>query len=363
MQRMPNAAWGRLPRAVRRGLHTLVLSTVIGLVVSAVLGEAVIESVVYAVCVSLAIWAFIDGGRLLAARWVQRHDAEPGQSPRSGWPGWTWMVPILLLGTVAGFALGHTVAGVLLGRGLGHTASMNPRTLITILLLSLVPGVVATGFFYSRGRLATAQATAERAERMASEQRLALLASQLEPHMLFNTLANLRVLIGSDPPRAQAMLDRLILFLRATLEASRRGSHTLGAEFERLGDYLELMKVRMGARLEAQLDLPAALAAQPVPALLLQPLVENAIRHGLEPQVGGGRVAVAARREGDDLVLSVQDSGIGLGSAAARADGQSFGLQQVRERLQALYGNRATLQLQQCDEGGTLARIRLPLQP
>ena len=142
MPSMPTTTWGQLPRAVRRGLATLVLSTVIGLLVSAVLAEPVRESVVYAVCVSLAIWAFIDGGRLLAARWVHRHDAAPLQGPRSGWPGWAWMVPILLLGTVAGFALGHTVAGALLGRGLGHTASMNPRTLITILLLSLVPGPV-----------------------------------------------------------------------------------------------------------------------------------------------------------------------------------------------------------------------------
>ena len=363
MQRMPIAAWDQLPRAVRRGLHTLVLSTVIGLVVGLVLAQPMVESVVYAVCVSLAIWAFIDGGRLLAARWVQRHDAQAAQGPRSGWPGWAWMVPILLLGTLAGFALGHTLAGVLLGRGFGHTASMNPRLLVTILLLSLMPSIAVTWFFYSRGRLASAQAAAERAERLASDQRLALLASQLEPHMLFNTLANLRVLIGSDPPRAQAMLDRLILFLRATLEASRQGSHTLGAEFERLSDYLELMKVRMGARLNAQLDLPKALAAQAVPALLLQPLVENAIQHGLEPKVGGGQVRVQAQRDGQALILSVQDSGIGLSQTPAHGGRQPFGLQQVRERLQALYGSRATLELQEPAEGGTLVRIRMPLQP
>src|SRR2546428_7082195 len=119
------------------------------------------------------------------------------------------------------------------------------------------------------------------AKHSAAESKLKLLESKLEPHMLFNTLANLGVLIGTDPPRAQAMLDRLIAFLRATLEASRSGSHPLAAEFARIADYLELMQVRMGARLRSRLELPDDLAALPVPPLLLQPLVENAIQHGL----------------------------------------------------------------------------------
>ena len=180
--------------------------------------------------------------------------------------------------------------------------------------------------------------------------------------MLFNTLANLRVLIALDPPRAQAMLDRLIAFLRATLEASRSGAHPLSAEFARLADYLALMQVRMGARLEVGLDLPPALAALPVPPLLLQPLVENAIKHGLEPKVEGGRLEVSARREGGRLLLAVRDSGVGLG-AAPREDGTRFGLAQVRERLATLYGPAARLTLEPAadGEGGTLATIELPL--
>ncbi|MBX3643911.1 MAG: histidine kinase [Rubrivivax sp.] len=352
-------AWDRLPRAARRGLSTLVFSAGVGGVVSLLLAAPLGESVVYAVCVSLAIWACIDGGRLLAARWVRRHEAAQA-GPPTGWPGWGWMVPILLLGTLVGYLLGHTLAGVLLGRGLAHTASMNPRTLVTILLLSLLPGTAVTGLFYTRARLAGMRATAERAERLASEQRLALLASQLEPHMLFNTLANLRVLIGADPPRAQAMLDRLILFLRATLDASRQGTHTLGAEFARLHDYLELMKVRMGARLDTRLDLPDALAAHPVPALLLQPLVENAIKHGLEPQPRGGQLRVSASAQGPQLVLRVRDTGRGLPAAPG---GGGFGLNQVRERLHALFGDAASLEaVDAADaEGGALITIRLPL--
>jgi LytS/YehU family sensor histidine kinase len=180
--------------------------------------------------------------------------------------------------------------------------------------------------------------------------------------MLFNTLANLRVLIGLDTQRAQAMLDRLIAFLRATLEASRVGRHPLRAEFARLNDYLELMRVRMGERLQSRLSLPDDLADAPVPPLLLQPLVENCIKHGLEPQLGGGRVEVSASREGGQLVLRVRDTGAGRSSAAP--PGTQFGLTQVRERLATLYGAHASLEL--CDapdaEGGTLATLRLPLQ-
>jgi sensor histidine kinase YesM len=181
--------------------------------------------------------------------------------------------------------------------------------------------------------------------------------------MLFNTLANLRVLIASDPARAQAMLDRLIGFLRATLAASRSGSHALADEFERIGDYLALMAVRMGPRLSVRVDLPERLRALPVPPLVLQPLVENCIQHALEPQVQGGRIELSAAREGDTLVLRVRDTGIGLGRVPA-SNGTRFGLRQVRERLAALYGSRASLTLEEAadDEGGTLATVRLPLQ-
>ena len=117
--------------------------------------------------------------------------------------------------------------------------------------------------------------------------------------MLFNTLANLRALIGVDPPAAQHMLDRLNAYLRATLNASRATQHPLSAEFARLADYLELMALRMGPRLQVTLDLPDALADVPVPPLLLQPLVENAIQHGLEPRVQGGALTVRAWRQGE----------------------------------------------------------------
>ena len=181
--------------------------------------------------------------------------------------------------------------------------------------------------------------------------------------MLFNTLANLRVLIGMDPARAQAMLDQLIAFLRATLNASRSSQHSLKDEFARLADYLALMQIRMGARLRPVLNLPPELAALQIPPLLLQPLVENAIKHGLEPNIDGGELRISARLEAGQLVLEVADSGVGL-SATPVADGTqvgtNFGLQQIRERIATHYGAAARFDLQPGIAGGCFATLHLP---
>jgi sensor histidine kinase YesM len=229
------------------------------------------------------------------------------------------------------------------------------RGALTVLVISMLPAIAGTYYFASRTRLAAL-------ETQAAEAQLRLLESQLEPHMLFNTLANLRALIGVDPARAQVMLDHMIDYLRATLTASRQSHHPLSAEFSRLTDYLALMQIRMGERLQVQIDLPADLAALPVPALLLQPLVENAIKHGLEPLRRGGTLTVSARRDGQTLRLQVSDSGAGLdsSSAAPAPTGSGFGLTQVRERLRTLHGERASFSLAPAPQGGTLAEVRLP---
>jgi len=346
---------------LRRGLRVMAIGLAVALVLTLIYQHTFWPTLTYSICIALGCWLFIDTARLSAARWVHRHhpeDARYGQ-----WPGW----PLMMLIVPGGTALGYTV-----GNALGNwiTGFDNPsligvssvRQALALLVISLIPSVGATYFFYSRGRLASSEAAAQTAQRQAAEHQLKLLESQLEPHMLFNTLANLRVLIGLDPPRAQAMLDRLIAFLRATLEASRAGAHPLSREFARIADYLELMKIRMGDRLQPMLNLPPELADQPVPPLLLQPLVENAIKHGLEPHVHGGHLIVSAEREGDMLVLHVRDTGAGLRDTQP-SDGTRFGLQQVRERLATLHGARASLELGPApdENGGTLATVRLPI--
>ena len=352
----------RLQRFGRRGLLTLGIASAVSLCLSLLPGHRLAATFVYPVCIALDCWLFIECGRMLAARWVHRKQAPEVRGAHAEWPGWGWMSAVLPLGTLAGYSLGHLVATRLLGRTEQHALGMDVQSFAPILLLMMLPGIAATYFFSSRAHLAASRAQAAQAERMAAEQRLQLLASQLEPHMLFNTLANLRALIGVDPTRAQAMLDRMILFLRATLDASRASTHPLGHEFARLADYLELMQIRMGARLQTRLTLPDELAALPVPTLLLQPLVENAIKHGLEPHVRGGRIDVSAERQGTKLVLRVRDTGTGLGTGP-QAPNSGFGLEQVRERLATLYGAAAQLTLAPAAdaEGGTLATLSLPL--
>jgi len=348
--------------------HELRVSLPIALIaavfVSTLFGYSFVRTLIYSLCIGLSIQLLIEAGRHLGTAWRRRHDPD-GMEANSRWPGWPFMGPWSVGAALIGYFGGSLLGDVLTGDH--HTR--NPldgdlRPLALILMLSLGFTVSAVYFFYSRGRLAVLQAATEAAQRSAAEAQLKLLQSQLEPHMLFNTLANLRVLIGSDPARAQAMLDRLIAFLRATLAASRSGTHSLADEFARIDDYLALMAVRMGPRLTVHVELPDALRALPVPALLLQPLVENAIRHGLEPKVEGGRIDLRARREGDVLQLDVRDTGRGLSHDGA-GDGSRFGLRQVRERLAALFGQRASLTLQPAAdaEGGVLASVRLPLPP
>jgi hypothetical protein len=352
----PASPWRRF---AWRGLKVLLVGIGIALLFALSAPHKLGISMAYAVPITFACWFFIDAGRLLAARWAQHRD--PDAHPQ--WPGWPWMAGVLLVGTVLGYQTGHTFGNLVTGHNAFGLLFEGPARAVSLVLFSLVPGVAATYFFYTRSRLATIEAQAQEAQRHAAQAQLRLLESQLEPHMLFNTLANLRVLIALDPPRAQAMLDQLIAFLRATLGASRAGQHALSAEFSRIADYLALMKVRMGERLQTQLVLPDELASLPVPPLLLQPLVENSIRHGLEPLVEGGRIELDASREADELVLRVRDTGAGLCSPSA--DGTRFGLQQVRERLATLYGERASLQLAAAGDGrgGTLATIRLPVTP
>jgi len=302
------------------------------------------EALVYSFAISLLTWLFIDIGRFVLRRPLR---AEP--------PGW-WPPPLraamlLALGIAAGYVLGTGLGDLYAGVSTWSLLRDNPNRFTGLLVSSLAISAAFVAYFFQRGR-------SEALARQAREAQLRLLQSQLEPHMLFNTLANLRVLIGIDPPRAQAMLDRLIGFLRATLDASRSDRGTLAAEFERSADYLALMQVRMGPRLSVALDLPDALRSAAVPPLLLQPLVENAIRHGLEPHLAGGRIELSARRDGAQLVLTVRDDGAGLGNASP--PGSGFGLQQVRERLRALHGARAGLELRAAEGGGTRAEIRLP---
>jgi signal transduction histidine kinase len=354
----------RLARPVGRRATLIVgVSTVVALLLTAIRNDSFGDNWVYSICVGFSCWFFIEVGRLTIIRWARRRALQRGAA-RTMFPPFRWLIPWIIISALLGYEIGIVFGNALLGLkapGLGLFAT-NPRALAVILIITIVATLGVTFWWFACARLAESEARAETAQRAASETQLKLLEAQLEPHMLFNTLANLRVLIAVDPERAQAMLDRLIAFLRTTLHASRSDAQPLAAEFARVSDYLALMAIRMGPRLVVHLDLPQELRDLPVPPLLLQPLIENSIKHGLEPKVEGGRIEVAARCDADCLVLTVRDSGVGL-SQTANTAGTRFGLMQVRERLASLYADKAQVALEAAGdaEGGAIARIVLPL--
>ena len=312
----------------------------------------------YSQCIGLAIWGLIDIGRL----------ALTPDEPRQ----WRRLFGIVPAGVLLGYLGGTLAADTLLRKPGQGLAVLQSGQGLALLLMSLAVGAVCVYYFMSQARLASvreeaarASARAEAAQRQAAESQLKLLQTQLEPHMLFNTLANLRVLVGLDPARAQTMLDHLIAYLRATLGASRATMHPLQDEFDRLADYLALMAVRMGPRLSFSLDLPDALRAAPVPPLLLQPLVENSIRHGLEPKLEGGSIRVQAQMQGSRLFLAVTDTGLGWDAStplSTTALTSGFGLTQVRERLQTCYGAESAIEIVAIPSGGTRVSISFPLK-
>jgi len=328
-------------------LQTLAFCLMVATIQYAIRPERSYElPVVYSLCIGTCMWALVDFGR----------HAFPS-ARETGWPEGLagWLLP--LGGIVGGFLL-----GTLLGDQWFGWSSWDMRArpqLGASIIITAAAGVAATYYFYTRSQAVYLERQMAQARRLAAEARLKLLETQLEPHMMFNTLANLRALIGTDTARAQEMLDRLIAYLRATLGASRNSTHPLQAEFDRLQDYLELMAVRMGPRLHYTLALPPELAQVQVPTLLLQPLVENSIKHGLEPHVAGGTITVQARRNGDTLLLEVTDTGRGFDLSSPPGNG--FGIAQVRERLHATYAELAHLTQLAPASGGSVTRLHLPI--
>lgn len=347
----------------------LVFCLLISVVVTALWGKPFSVNLAYSYAIGLLTQAWIELGRYLLSAWVRRH-RPLDEAAQAHWPGWPLMGPWMLASVALGYTGGAWIGDALVGGTHVRQLFSEPlRTVGAFIAVTLLAAFAATMHLYVKHRWAAVSLARASAERVAAETRLKLLEAQLDPHMLFNTLANLRALIQLDPPRAVTMIDHLNRFLRATLGGSRAPMHPLAEEFQRLEDYLALMQIRMGPRLRMDIDLPEELAGQPVPPLLLQPLVENAIRHGLEPQAAGGTVHVAAQREGEQVRLVVRDDGVGWLPDVTKTDGPSpgatggVGLALIRERLATRYGERARLEVHRPANGGTEAAIILPAGP
>jgi sensor histidine kinase YesM len=239
------------------------------------------------------------------------------------------------------------------------------------MVTAFLNGLFFSLLFFVKFREARATAELHRAEsernllaKQAVEAQLKLMQAQIEPHFLFNTLASVQFLTETDPREANRLLGHLIDYLRAALPSFRVQSSTLEREFDLARAYLAILAMRMRDRLDYRVELPAELGAHPFPPNMLISLVENAIKHGLEPSVSGGTLAIEARREGDELSVRVTDSGRGLAEAAnaSPTTGHGVGLSNLRERLAALFGPRGRFAIESAAPRGTRAIITVPYE-
>ena len=235
-----------------------------------------------------------------------------------------------------------------------------PQLAFLFILLSAAIKIAYAGRVKAEAKAAEAQevAEAESLKRQVTEARMAAMQAQVEPHFLFNTLASIDHLIEVDPPRARRMQKNLIALLRASMPAMREKATHLGRELEVVRPYLEILKVRMEGRLQPQVDVSEGLYSADFPPMMLQSLVENAIKHGLEPKADGGSLAVSAEVAHGKLHVSVADTGVGFARAATAGTGT--GLTNIRERLKLIYGDAAELRITPNAPTGTRVTIVVP---
>ena len=351
--------------AARNLLYTFIWNNLFGAVVSGLsllrihpqsMSRYVWESFVITQCVGFTIHGLFEACEYLLVRRLPR---------LSNWQRSLYFVLIPLVGIY----LGYLISFILLGEPNGFHLLFSGSIAAQTIIISLVMSMLLNLFFYANARqariameMAAQQQRALDAEHRALEAQLRMLQAQIEPHFLYNTLANAVGLIDPAPTRARQLLEHLIDYLRASLVSSREETTYLGREIETIRAYLDLMQVRMGERLRYRIDLPAALRGQPLPPMLLQPLVENAITHGLEPKIEGGEITLTVETATDGLLITIADTGVGLNPNAVPRPGGGIGLTNLRERLAVLYGGSASISLLENAPCGVKVVLKLPLQ-
>ena len=354
------------PSPLRNVVYTVLWSSLIGLALTLLIKALGERTPLWPLLGEMALTSNLIGFLIHAALRVLHRIVPAGSPGRRR----RVMRACELLLTMCCAVLGLAIADAVLGGGsfegllrTGVLARYLPAGLLVALLMLTV--LAATERRLAREmQAARQQEQMAEAARLLAEARLRALQAQIEPHFLYNTLANVVSLIGPAPDRARHMLERLIDFLRASLSASRAEQATLGTELDLAGAYLDLLAVRMGARLRRRIEADAACRAARIAPMLVQPLVENAVMHGIEPKVEGGEIVVTARLADGRLCVEVADDGVGLaGSNAMPRPGGGVGLSNLRERLRSLHGGGAQLQLLENPAGGVTARLLLPLEP
>ena len=291
----------------------------------------------------------------------------------AAWFNYRWLVDQkskVLVRAIVGVTTGVTCIGLyalVTGRSVDEILAGIPRGAFAYgfgvgLLIVMVPMIIVGILRNLQYATLTAQlqneAERERLARELSDSQLLLLRAQIEPHFLFNTLGAVQQLAEEGAPRAAQLTADLIVFLRASLAEMRSEQVTLEQEFAVVKAYLEVMKVKLGERLDFTFDLPGELAQMTMPSMLVLTLAENAIKHGIEPSLRGGTVAVSAHLQGGLACIRVEDSGAGVVRTRTQP-GDGMGLDNVRRRLQLAYGAAASVALSDSEQG-TVAEIIVP---
>jgi sensor histidine kinase YesM len=347
LKRRDDRTWTRLPLALELLLVVLFNGAITLFLFAIGVGDSLAVTAITSQCIGLSIYGMMALASVKLGAPVTRH------------------LPAMTAAIIVGAVIGVTLAALLTPL-VTDTPPFRARVnVVQALVIGLMFGTIATLGFLLRSRLADTHDALQQtrlqqliAERERVQMELRMLRAQVEPHFLFNTLANVDSLLESDPERGRYMLRRLTDYLRSSLTHSRREHATLELELDVVRAYLDIMALRMGSRLKWVIDAEPSLAAVPMAPMLLQPLVENAIRHGLEPAVSGGTITIRAARDGAHLCVSVCDDGVGL-TLANGAPGT--GLDNVRGRLTALYGHAARLIVEDAPGGGVCATIYVPL--
>ena len=281
---------------------------------------------------------------------------------RRDWRAGAFFSAVSIVGTCLGMAIGLAVLGQFLITDALWNFVSDARHVRNFFLITTLISALNWLFWRVRNKNQTLKL-------QATDAQLRLLQAQIEPHFLFNTLANVQSLIDLDTAKAKQMLEAFTDYLRASMSQMRLADTSLGAELDMAQSYLTLLQIRMEERLRFRLELAPELRGAVLPPLLLQPLLENAIHHGLEPKVEGGEIVLSARVRrdalGEALVICVDDDGLGLdatkpGSRRKGRAGNGIALANIRSRLQTRYGENASLSLQALPVG-TRALLRLPL--
>ena len=334
-------------RALRHFFYTLAISAAIAVFLSfAGIGDSIYSLLVISESFGISTWLLVH----LALRLVKPRNTAA-------------IAATLVFGVTGGTLVGLRLGLFLLGQLSPGPVAWTFQGLLQAGLFAIAFGAAVSYFFFSKNRLQARREEIQQErimrlskEKEALEARLKLLQAQIEPHFLFNTLSTILSLIDTTPERGKAMLVDLIVYLRTSLSRTRHERMTLNQEVEIVQAYLNILKIRMGERLRFSIEVQDHLGELPFPPMLLQPLVENAVQHGLEPQIEGGEIRIRVCAEKGLIRAEIVDNGVGFAASSEAG----VGLGNVRERLRLLYGEGGRLILEAVEPSGVRAVIEIP---